>query len=206
MAAFLGVKKAKKTAALYARVSTTDQDVAMQLHALREYCKLRKIKVFQEYTDSGISGMKDSRPSLDLMMEDARQKKFDTIIVYRFDRFARSARHLILALEEFQSLGIDFISYQENIDTDSPLGKALFVIVGAVAELERNIIVERVKSGLEMAKSKGIQLGRPHVHFNIQKAQRWKDRGAGLRLISEKVGVSRTTLSRYFTRVAVGTG
>lgn len=149
--------------AIYCRVSTDTQDVGMQLHSLREYCQARKFEIFKEYVDQGISGTKDSRPALNCLMDDARKRRFDAIVVYRFDRFARSSRHLIQALEEFKSLGIEFISFQENIDTSSPLGKAIFVIVGAMGELERNIIVERVKSGLKAARSKGTRLGRPRV-------------------------------------------
>lgn len=182
--------------ALYCRVSTSDQSPAMQLQALREYCTARGFEIFKEYTDHGISGTKDSRPALNALMDDARKRKFDAVVVYRFDRFARSSRHLIQALEEFKSLGIEFVSYQENIDTASPLGKAIFTIVSAMAELERNIIVERVKSGLKAARSKGKRLGRPKVTFDRNEALRLKHEGLGLRSIATMVGVSRATLSR----------
>lgn len=182
--------------ALYYRVSTSDQSPAMQSQALREYCKARGFEIFKEYTDHGISGTKDSRPALNELMDDARKRKFDAVVVYRFDRFARSSRHLIQALEEFKNLGIEFVSYQENIDTASPLGKAIFVIVGAMAELERNIIVERVKSGLKAARIRGKNLGRPKVTFDRNEALRLKREGLGLRSIATMVGVSRATLSR----------
>lgn len=185
--------------AIYCRVSTHDQDVAMQLDCLREYCQARKIEIYQEFIDTGISGTKDSRPALNALMNSARKRKFDSVIVYRFDRFARSSRHLIAALEEFKSLGIDFISYQENIDTSSPLGKAIFVIVGAMSELERNIIVERVKSGLKAAQNRGQTLGRPMVKFDSEEALRLKKAGLSLRAIANKLNVSKSTLAKYLS-------
>lgn len=183
--------------AIYARVSTTDQTPDMQLMHLREYVQAKKSEIYKEYVDLGISGTKDSRPALNQLMDDARKRKFDAVLVYRFDRFARSSKHLITALEDFKSLNIDFISYQENIDTSSPLGKAIFTIVGAIAELERNIIVERVKSGLKSAKSKGKLLGRPKVSINISEAKQLKDNGFSLRSIASQLKTSKTTISKY---------
>lgn len=125
---------------IYARVSTKDQNCELQLSDLRIFCDTRKFTVVREYVDVGESGAKDSRPQLNELMADARKRKLDAVIVWRFDRFARSTKHLLLALEEFRSLGIQFISYHENIDTSSPLGQALFTIVSAVAQLERDLI------------------------------------------------------------------
>lgn len=150
--------------AVYCRVSTLEQSVQMQLADLRRYCEQRGWSIRTEYIDAGVSGMKDRRPGLDQLMNDARKRHFQVVVCWRFDRFARSTKHLIVALEEFNHLGIDFISYQENIDTSSPLGKALFTIVGAIAELERNIIVERIKGGLRSAKENGRRLGRPPLN------------------------------------------
>jgi len=133
--------------ALYARVSTTEQSNESQLLDLRRYVSDRGWQTYKEYCDNGISGTKDSRPTLNELMGDAKKRKFDAVLVWRFDRFARSTRHLINALEEFKNLGIDFVSYQENIDTSSPLGGAIFTIISAVAQLERDIIAERVKAG-----------------------------------------------------------
>ncbi len=147
--------------AIYARVSTTDQSTESQLLDLRRYVSDRGWQTFREYCDNGISGTKDSRPALNELMGDAKKRKFDAVLVWRFDRFARSTRHLINALEEFKNLGIDFVSYQENIDTSSPLGGAIFTIISAVAQLERDIIAERVKAGLRRAVENGKQLGRP---------------------------------------------
>ncbi len=149
--------------ALYARVSTTDQSTDSQLLDLRRYTQERNWHVFREYCDNGISGTKDSRPALNDLMNDAKKRRFDVVLVWRFDRFARSTKHLILALEEFRNLGVDFVSYQENIDTSSPLGSAIFTMISAVAQLERDIFAERVKAGLRRAREKGKQLGRPKV-------------------------------------------
>ena len=119
-----GNKQKETNVAIYARVSTVGkgQDVDMQLRDLRAYATSRGLSIFKEYVDDGISGRKDKRPALDMLMNDARKRRFDTILVWRFDRFARSTRHLVTALEDFRHLGIDFISFQENIDTSSPMG------------------------------------------------------------------------------------
>jgi len=151
----------KAKTAVYARVSTTDQKNDMQLSDLRCYCNQRGFEIYKEYSDKGSSGVKDRRPALDELMSDAKKRKFGAVVCWRFDRFARSTKHLITALEEFRHLGIDFISYQENIDTSSPLGKAMFTIVSAISELERNIIVERIRGGIRRAKEKGKTLDRP---------------------------------------------
>ncbi len=170
----------------------------MQVTALRDFAKARGLAITTEYSDHGISGTKSSRPALDQLMNDARKRKFDTVLVFRFDRFARSSRHLILALEEFKVLGIDFISYSENIDTSSPLGKAIFTIISAMSELERNVIVERVKSGLENAKRKGKQLGRPCASFDSEKALSLRKSGMSLRDIAAQLHISKSKLGEYF--------
>ncbi len=151
--------------AIYARVSTTDQSTDSQLLDLRRYVADRGWHLHREYTDNGISGTKGSRPALNELMDEAKKRRFGVVLVWRFDRFARSTKHLILALEEFRNLGVDFVSYQENIDTSSPLGSAIFTIISAVAQLERDIIAERVKMGLRRAKENGKRLGRPQEHI-----------------------------------------
>jgi len=174
--------------AIYTRVSTQDQSVEMQTSDLRRYCEQRGFEIHKEYSDKGISGTKDRRPALDELMSDAKKKKFDAVLCWRFDRFARSTKHLITALEEFRHLGIEFISYQENIDTSSPLGRALFIIVGAIAELERNIILERVRAGLKRAKENGVILGRPKkLDLDAQELQKMRDGGLSFRQIGKKV-------------------
>ena len=143
-------------AALYGRVSTNGkgQDVDLQLRDLRSYAQARGWKIFREYIDNGMSGRKEKRPALDQLMNDARKKRFDAVLVWRFDRFARSTKHLVTSLDEFNHLGIDFISFMENIDTSSPMGKAMFTITSAIAELEADLIRERVRAGLANAKQR----------------------------------------------------
>jgi DNA invertase Pin-like site-specific DNA recombinase len=161
---------------------------------VRAYCAARKFSVLHEYVEVGESGAKDSRPQLNELMADARKRKFDSILVWRFDRFARSTKHLLLALEEFRSLGIQFISYQENIDTSSPLGQALFTIVSAVAQLERELIRERVSAGVRNAKACGKQLGRPRRIVSNDEVLRLRSEGASLREIATKLGVGYGTV------------
>ena len=178
--------------ALYTRVSTNDQSVEMQTSDLRRYCDQRGFDVYKEFSDQGVSGTKDKRPALDELRADAKERKFDAVLVWRFDRFARSTKHLITALEEFRHLGIEFISYQENMDTSSPLGKAMFTIVSAIAELERNILLERVRAGLRRARENGAILGRPkklNLNFEEIKKMRNKER-LSFRQIGKKVGAS----------------
>src|SRR5436309_1908079 len=140
-----------KRTALYMRVSTKGhgQTTETQALALRDYAAHRGFTIVEEYRDEGISGLKDSRPALDKLMRDARARRFDVVVVARFDRFARSVSHLLRALEEFGHLGVDFVSVSESINTSTPMGKMIFTVLGAVAELERNLIRERVVMGLE---------------------------------------------------------
>jgi DNA invertase Pin-like site-specific DNA recombinase len=180
--------------AIYARVSTKDQSCELQVRDVRAYCAARGFDLVREYVDVGQSGAKDSRPELDKLMDDARKRQFDAIIVWRFDRFARSTKHLLTALEEFRSLGIQFISYQENIDTSSPLGQALFTIVSAVAQLERDLIRERVTAGIRNARANGKTLGRPTRTVDRQEILRLKAAGHSLRYIAASLGVGYGTV------------
>jgi len=186
--------------ALYARVSTTDQSTESQLLDLRRYLSERGWNIFKEYVDEGISGTKDSRPALNELMNSAKKRRFDMVLVWRFDRFARSTKHLILALEEFRNLGIDFVSYQENIDTSSPLGSAIFTIISAVAQLERDIIAERVKAGLRRAKENGKKLGRPRAELPEGEIYRLHSHGLSLRQIATQLNISKSTVARYLTQ------
>ena len=189
----------KKTAALYCRVSTSEQSTAMQRLDLRRYCTERGW-LMREYVDVGVSGAKDRRPGLDDLMADARKLRFDVVMVWRFDRFARSTRHLVSALEEFRHLGIDFVSYQENIDTSSPIGRALFTIISAIAELERSIISERVKGGMRRAKAAGKKIGRPSVADALQAQLRQiAQHGTvlkSIRALAADLGVSKSTVHK----------
>ena len=162
--------KLGKRVAIYARVSTKDQSVEMQLDDLERYSNERGLSIFNVYKDKGISGTKETRPAFSELMNDAKKLKFDIVLVWRFDRFVRSTKHLVTALYEFRNLGIDFISYQENLDTSSPLGEAIFTIISAMSKLERDIIAQRgSKGGLRKARANGKRLGRPKTEVDIDK-------------------------------------
>ena len=183
---------------IYARVSTkgNGQDPETQLLALREYTKARGFEIFKEYVDVGISGSKESRPALDRLMADARKRRFDAVLVARFDRFARSTRHLVLALEEFNALGVDFISLSESIDTSTPMGKMVYTVIAAVAELERSLIRERVIMGLQRAKAQGKKLGRPKVKTSKDQLLSLYQAGLSGRQIAKQLGLSPSTVLR----------
>ncbi len=186
--------------ALYARVSTKNngQDPETQLMALRDYAQARKLEVFSEYVDIGISGSKDSRPALNRLMADARKRRFDTVLVARFDRFARSTRHLVLALEEFNALGVDFISLSESVDTSTPMGKMIYTVIAAVAELERSLIRERVVMGLQRAKAQGKKLGRPRVAVDADRVAALRAQGHSWAMITKELGIGKGTAQRAF--------
>jgi DNA invertase Pin-like site-specific DNA recombinase len=182
-------------AAIYARVSTVGngQSPQMQIRELREFAKRRGWAVSGEYVDEGISGAKDSRPELNRLMAEAHRRKFDVVIVWKFDRFARSVSHLLRALETFNALGISFVSLSESLDTSTPAGKMVFTVLGAVAELERSLIGERVRAGLRNARAKGIRLGRPRVAVDVAEVRRLRSAGASWREVGRALGVSHAT-------------
>jgi DNA invertase Pin-like site-specific DNA recombinase len=185
---------AKMQTAIYARVSTNNgQDPEMQLRELREYCQRRGWAVAAEYVDTGISGTKEKRPELDRLLADAHKRLFDAVVVWRFDRFARSVSHLLRALETFSSLGIDFVSLSEQVDTSTPAGKLVFTVLGAVAELERSLIVERVRAGLRNARAKGKRLGRPRSGVDPAAIKRLRAQGATWRAVGAALGVAPAT-------------
>jgi len=180
--------------AIYARVSTHNgQDPEMQLRELREYCQRRKWDITREYVDIGISGRKEKRPELDQLLHDAHRRYFDAVVVWRFDRFARSVSHLLKALETFRALGIEFVSLSEQVDTSTPTGKMIFTVLGAVAELERSLIVERVCAGLRNARAKGKKLGRPRKLTKPELIKPMRSQGASWRAIGRALGVSPAT-------------
>jgi DNA invertase Pin-like site-specific DNA recombinase len=181
--------------AIYARVSTANngQDPTMQTHELWEYTERRGWTVAGEYVDIGISGTKEKRPQLDRLMLDAHHRRFDAVVVWRFDRFARSVSHLLRALENFRSLGIEFVSLSEQVDTSTPTGKMVFTVLGAVAELERGIIVERVKAGIRNAQAKGKKLGRPRKVLNPEIIEKLRAEGTSWRSVGRILGVSAAT-------------
>jgi DNA invertase Pin-like site-specific DNA recombinase len=181
--------------AIYARVSTGNgaQSPEMQIRELREYCKRRRFQISREYIDQGISGMKESRPALNKLMGDAHFRRFDAVVVWKFDRFARSVSHLLRALETFKSLGIEFISLSEAMDSSTPSGKMCLTVLGAVAELERSLICERVRAGLRNARAKGKVLGRPRKIANSEEIKRLRAQGASWRAVGTALGVSAAT-------------
>ena len=187
-------------AAIYARVSTVGngQSPEMQLRDFGEYCQRRGWTVADgcEYVDVGISGAKANRPELDRLMVDAHRRKFDVVVVWKFDRFARSVSHLLRALETFQALGIEFVSLTEGVDTSTPAGKMVFTVLGAVAELERSLIAERVKAGLRNARAKGKRLGRPRVVVDAARIAALRAGGASWATICEETGLSKGTAQR----------
>jgi DNA invertase Pin-like site-specific DNA recombinase len=184
--------------AIYARVSTTNhgQDVSLQTRELRQFAEARGWTVAGEYIDAGVSGAKVSRPELNRLMADAHNRRFDVVCVWRFDRFARSVSHLLRALETFKSLGIDFVSYSEQMDTSTPAGKMVFTVLGAVAELERSLIVERVRAGLRNAKAKGKRLGRPRVVVDAARIAVLRSQGLSWAKIGEALGLGEGTVRR----------
>jgi DNA invertase Pin-like site-specific DNA recombinase len=165
----------------------------MQLRELREYCQRRGWQLAGEYVDAGISGAKDSRPELNRLMADAHRRRFDAVVVWKFDRFARSVSHLLRALETFRSLGIEFISLSEQVDTSTPTGKMVFTVLGAVAELERSLIAERVRAGLRNARAKGKRLGRPRKAVDPSLVAHLRAQGASWRAVGAKLGVAPAT-------------
>jgi DNA invertase Pin-like site-specific DNA recombinase len=153
--------------ALYLRVSTADQKPDLQYDGLRGYAERAGLDVVQDYCDVAVSGRREGRPQLNALMAAARKQEIDCVLVWKFDRFARSTRHLLTALEEFDHLGIRFVSVQDQIDTDSPMGRAMFTIIGAMAELESSLISERVTAGMRAAQARGRHLGRPAIPGSV---------------------------------------
>lgn len=190
------------TGALYARVSTADkgQDPEVQLRELTQFAERRgwEYKIFVDT----MSGAKRNRPALDQMLELCRLRKFDVVVVYRFDRFARSVKHLVDALQNFSALGIQFVSLHEQVDTTLPQGKLLFHIFAAIAEFERELTRERVRSGLANARAKGIPLGRPKRIADVERIRTLRAQRAPWEAIALEVGVSIATAKRRLKRAA----
>ncbi len=184
--------------AIYARVSTLNhgQDVGLQTRELKQFAEARGWTIAAEYIDAGVSGTKDSRPELNRLMADAHRRRFDVVCVWRFDRFARSVSHLLRALEAFKALGIEFVSFSEQMDTSTPAGKMVFTVLGAVAELERSLIVERVRAGLRNAKAKGKNLGRPRVAVDAARIAALRTEGLSWAKIGEQLGLGEGTVRR----------
>ena len=189
-----------RLAALYLRVSTLDQHPETQLHDLRQMAAQRGLRVAGIYEDR-ITGTRASRPGLDRLMSDARRGKFQVLMVWSCDRLARSVRHFLETLDELNRLGVEFLSFREQLDTGGPLGRAVVIIVGAIAELERSLIVERVRAGLRRAKLEGRRLGRPPVQVNRQAL--WEDRRGGRSItdLAQAYHISRSSVCKLLKQI-----
>ena len=184
-------------AALYARVSTLNgQDPEVQRRELHDYCQRRGFEIAEEFVDKGISGSRERRPALDRLMVSCRKRLVDAVVVYRYDRFARSLRQLVNALEEFRALGIDFISIHEGVDTSTPNGRLIFGIFASIAEFERELIRDRVRSGLAAAKAKGKHVGRPKVAVDASRMAFLRSQGRSWAEITQETGISKGTAQR----------
>jgi DNA invertase Pin-like site-specific DNA recombinase len=186
--------------AIYARVSTSDkgQDVDLQLSDLRAYADARGWKIFKEYLDIGESGSKEQRPAFSQLMEDARKRKIDIVLVWRLDRFGRSLKHLIVSLDELRTLGIGFVSYKESLDFTTATGRLMFHLLGAFSEFEKELIRERVKAGVAHAKAKGKRLGRrPLIDTRLLGTiTSMRDKGLSIRKISDELRISKSLVHK----------
>lgn len=171
------------------------QDASMQTRELQAFAQARGWE-FAEYIDEGVSGAKDSRPALDRLMVDAHRRRFDVVCVWKFDRFARSVSHLLRALETFNALGVGFVSLSESLDTSTPAGRMVFTVLGAVAELERSLIAERVRAGLRNARAKGKRLGRPRVPVDAARVAALRAHGLSWAKIAEQLSLGEGTVYR----------
>src|SRR5271169_2793470 len=192
-----------KRAVLYTRVSSVDQHPETQLCDLRPLAAARGYEIIGEYTDT-ISGSKAKRPGLDQLMADARRGRFDIVLVWAFDRMARSVKHFLEILDDLNHLNVEFVSFRENIDTGGPLGRAMVIIVGAIAELERSLIVERVKAGMRRAKLEGRQIGRSRLDMNREQIVHDRRSGLSLTQVAKKHSVSRATVCRLMKELGAG--
>jgi len=194
--------------AIYLRVSTAGQKPTLQYDGLRGYAERAGLDIVRDYCDVAVSGRREGRPRLNALMAAARNREIDCVLVWKFDRFARSTRHLLSALEEFDHLGIRFVSVQDQVDTDSPMGRAMFTIIGAMAELESSLISERVTAGMKAAAARGKHLGRPpiqrHVVAEIKALARSTD--LSVRKIHEQVAgkASRSVVGEITKQVRSG--
>jgi DNA invertase Pin-like site-specific DNA recombinase len=185
--------------AVYARCSTRDQHAGNQIDDLEQYAAARRWSIVGRFIDEGISGARRDRPGLDAMMKMVRQRKVDTVLVWKYDRFARSMSHLLQALEEFRSVGVNFVSFTEGIDTTSSMGKFVFGVFSSLAEFERSLIAERVKNGMDKARKRGTHLGRPRLTVDAAEIERLRSQGLSVRRIAAQVGISKSTVSQLLS-------
>ncbi len=191
-----------KKAAIYARVSTPDQHLETQLYDLRKVAAQRGFQIVREYCDRGISGSKTKRPGLDVMMADARRGEFSVVLVAAFDRIARSTKNFLEIVDELNSLTIEFVSARESIDTSGPMGRMFITMIGSIAELERSLIVERIKAGMRRAKMEGQRLGRAPLNVDRNAIVRDRLSGMSLSQTAKRHKVSRATVVRLVKEAA----
>jgi DNA invertase Pin-like site-specific DNA recombinase len=186
-----------KKAAIYARVSTPDQHIETQLYQLRELAARRGFEVVHEYTDIGVSGSKARRGGLDALLADAHRRRFSIVLVAAFDRVARSVKHFLTVVDELNDLGTEFVSARENIDTSGAMGRMFVTIIGCIAELERSLIVERIKAGMRRRRLEGLPMGRAPLAIDREALVRDRRSGMSLTQVSKKYGVSRASVVRF---------
>lgn len=184
--------------ALYARVSTHEQNVDMQISELRSYAALRGWEIVAEYVDIGISGSKDSRPELDRLLKDAKARRFDGIAVFKLDRFGRSLRNLVVTLADLSHYGVSFVALRDNLDLSSPAGRLQFHIIAAMAEFERELIKERVVAGIQAAKNRGVRFGRPKRWVSADKITALREQGIPWVQVAKKLGAGKGTCQRAY--------
>jgi DNA invertase Pin-like site-specific DNA recombinase len=193
--------------ALYARVSTSGkgQDTEVQARELREYAARRNWTIVEEFSDSGFSGAKESRPALDEMMKAARRRKFDVVLCWKLDRIGRSLKHLVNFLAELEAVGVAFVSFSDNLDLSTPQGRLMFQVIGAMAEFERSLICERVKAGIAHRQAKGLKFGgRAAKRVNMAEVTRMREAGAPMAEIAKALGVSAGTIHNRINGVSTG--
>jgi DNA invertase Pin-like site-specific DNA recombinase len=193
-----------KRAAIYCRVSTADQKIESQLYDLRELAAQRGIEVVAEYQDCGISGSKARRPGLDALMADARRKKFSVVLVSAFDRVARSVRHFLQVIDELESLGVVFISRREQVDTSGMMGRLFLTLIGSIAELESDLIRERVRAGMRRARLEGRQIGRSRLDINREQVICDRRSGMSLTTVAKRHNISRASVCRLMKEAVCG--
>ncbi len=193
-----------KRAAIYARVSTPEQHVETQLYDLRQLAAQRGFEVVAEFTDNGVSGTKARRHGLDSLMADARKRKFSVVLVAAFDRVARSTRHFLQVTSELDSLGVEFVSRRENIDTSGPMGRLFLTLIASIAELEADLIKERIRAGMRRRRLEGLPLGRQPLDVDRDALVADRLSGMSLTKTAKKYGVSRASVIRFVRNAQLG--
>ncbi len=192
--------------AIYARCSTQEQSVDLQVDALRDYAAARGFEIVHEYVDEAVSGAKAKRPALDQLLADAHRRRFDVVACWKLDRLARSVRHLTALAGEFEALGVGLVVLDQAIDTTTPTGRLLFHVLGAIGEFELALIRERTVAGIRAARRRGKRIGRPRVHVPRERALALLRRGKSVSAVALELGIARTTLQRALPKTVSPAG